>query len=596
MNAYNVIDAFSQAFFALLGIWAAVDRRHWFVRFVVVTGALLAALLIPAYEVVIEFGLQMTLIMAGVWIARGERHWPPRLSLETALLSMVVVAVAAAVVAHIPELQPGVWAFMLNIAVSTALFSLLALWVVFGPARLHTRLLLAFPCLVLFIALFHFGSAIEYMMWRTSGSFTWPAFREAYGWENVWWWLARNLPTIALAAPVMIGVLLLARESRWFDAASTIASNKSAFPRRAMVARVSLALILLVVLTPLLTLFYRLLTPPSLAEAPPLPSPNGFDDFVSAGNMVPPVLVNAVRAPTSRHAFKQVFIDLQPAADLVARGLQKDSLVPLEDLDRWGGVKNETAQAVDRAGSALYLRGEYLRRYGTIDQYLAELLALMKLEQEAGRGSIWMLSQFSNWQPVATSRLRSEIHRLDASQLRELGARLRELDSSREPFDQRAERQLLYDQNAVWTRRLNIILNRWSGKAPFASERTIDQWRVSHLRLFIADVAAQTFWLDHGRPADSWQELVPEYLPAIPRDAIVDAPLRYRRQGSRYVIYSISLDDIDERIRTLNYSGDQAVSGPHHPPLGKQIRDAAAAGLKRLGRRIQREGEAPAEP
>jgi hypothetical protein len=137
MNAYHVIDAFSQSFFALLAIWAAVDRRHWFVRFVVVSGALLAALLIPAYEVVIEFGLQMTIIMTVVWLARGEHHWPPRLSLETALLAMVVVAVVAAVVAHTPNLHPAVWAFMLNVGISTAYVGLLALWVVFGRAPLR---------------------------------------------------------------------------------------------------------------------------------------------------------------------------------------------------------------------------------------------------------------------------------------------------------------------------------------------------------------------------------------------------------------------------------------------------------------------------
>jgi hypothetical protein len=45
VDASHVIDAFSASFFGLLSIWTAVDRRHWFVRFVVVSGILLDAYL-----------------------------------------------------------------------------------------------------------------------------------------------------------------------------------------------------------------------------------------------------------------------------------------------------------------------------------------------------------------------------------------------------------------------------------------------------------------------------------------------------------------------------------------------------------------------
>ncbi len=103
MTVYHLIDALPAAFFGLLGIWAAVVRRHWFLRFTVVCVFLLVCLLIPAYEVVIEFGIAITLIMAGVWISRGFQRERFRFSLESALLAMVVVAIGSAVVAKVPE-------------------------------------------------------------------------------------------------------------------------------------------------------------------------------------------------------------------------------------------------------------------------------------------------------------------------------------------------------------------------------------------------------------------------------------------------------------------------------------------------------------
>jgi hypothetical protein len=195
-----------------------------------------------------------------------------------------------------------------------------------------------------------------------------------------------------------------------------------------------------------------------------------------------------------------------------------------------------------------------------------------------------MMEQPWSWHPVVISQLRTTIYRLNAQQLQDLAARLRELESSREPFEERAARQLLYDQNTVWTRRLAIILDGWSGTRQYEAHREAEKRRTMRQRLLIADLAAQAFWLEHQRPPDSWQELLPEYLPAVPQDAFAVGPLRFRREGPRYVIYSAAIDNIDDLIQTRSYQDDQAVSGPYHPPLEIQLRDAAAVGLKKLQR------------
>jgi len=60
-------------------------------------------------------------------------------------------------------------------------------------------------------------------------------------------------------------------------------------------------------------------------------------------------------------------------------------------------------------------------------------------------------------------------------------------------------------------------------------------------------VALERFRRDRGGalPA-SLAELVPRYLPAVPIDPMIDAPLHYRVQADAYVVYSVGLDQRDD--------------------------------------------------
>jgi hypothetical protein len=60
-----------------------------------------------------------------------------------------------------------------------------------------------------------------------------------------------------------------------------------------------------------------------------------------------------------------------------------------------------------------------------------------------------------------------------------------------------------------------------------------------------AAVALALFRARHGRFPDRLDELVPEVLPDVPQDPWAERPLRYRREGSGFVVYSIGEDLID---------------------------------------------------
>jgi hypothetical protein len=66
------------------------------------------------------------------------------------------------------------------------------------------------------------------------------------------------------------------------------------------------------------------------------------------------------------------------------------------------------------------------------------------------------------------------------------------------------------------------------------------------LRTAYTALAVERFNLATGRWPDKLEELVPRYLPSVPLDPFDGAPLRLARKGSAIIVYSISLDKIDQ--------------------------------------------------
>jgi hypothetical protein len=131
----------------------------------------------------------------------------------------------------------------------------------------------------------------------------------------------------------------------------------------------------------------------------------------------------------------------------------------------------------------------------------------------------------------------------------------------------------------------------------------MDEWQQrqhAETRLLIADAALQAYSLEHGRPPETLQQLVPEYLEEPPMDPFSSTPVKYLRDGSRYTVYSVGLDGDDDQGTPEDpaFNGDIAFAGPHVHPLWSQLGEAASAAWQKAQSLmpIPREGEAPAEP
>jgi hypothetical protein len=565
LDAFQVIDAFSAAFFGLLGIWAAVVERHWFLRVSVVSLFLLAALLIPAYEVLVEFGVQIATIALALRLYRHGLRGPRKFSMATALLAMLVAAVASAIGARIPTWPGDVWIRLVGIGLFAALASLLCLWIACGARRWSYRLIGGAAGVVCLLAAYYVGWFVSYLGDARYGSPEWQRKFEAY-FEISYFktWLAWALPTILVGGALMTSLLVLARVSGWFSSSDQPATQSAV---HVVLVRASLIFFAACITTPLLLILYILVNPP---EPPAIdsPNPNGYEDLIAAGEMVPDDMLRVLRQRSSMTVAEQTaFMEkLQPAFARIAEGLQKKCRVARPYADRHSPEYENDVNAGFNAYAALIVRMLHSEQFGTNAEYRGACLELMRFSEEITRGG--GIDIYNYFGPsIVAARLLDVAAELNASECRALVQELELFSQSREPHAAKVAVQKIVDQRSGWQPHLTYLRSEWSGRDNYPPPGGYWELRPeADFRLVLTAIAAQAFLLDNGHPPDSLTELTPNYLAKVPLDPFGSGPLRYRRRGGKFTVYSVGWDGdddggVEENLHNAG-GGDTVISGP----------------------------------
>ncbi len=556
MNPLQHIDAISTAFFGLLAIWAAIVRRHWFLRFAVVGVALLAALLIPAYDLAITFGIQIGLILLAVWLARGRQQWKPRLSLETAFLLTGVVAIATAVYVRVPHLPWSRWTEVLSDGISSAFLAIVCLWIVTGNAPLRFRLFFGLVGIVALLPLMHFGLALQRgVEWWQVGKDGWPTFMRFYDPEYLRTWPPTQIPKLFYGCTLFIAVLTLTRASGWFsDQESPPQSSRR---HMQIGARAGLIGMSLFIATPIAYLFFRLLTPEPLPNTS-LPVPNGHDDFVAAGQLTPPNLLIKARqvfaAASGSPILSQVQAELQllqPVYDRIEAGQHRDSAMDLRVLANPAQQtqRNDERDALRSAGEALWLKYAYQTKQGKVAGEAESLLEILAFVNKAYRGTgiTWLdYSDSGDAADYVVSSLGDMLPQCGAAECRDVARRLEELDRAHEPWEQRVHVERLLDIHEDWRSHLRIVLSEMGGWDPYEGHQ--DDWlrRLEQHRSVTMAHAVRAYCLECREPPPNAEALVPEYLVAVPEDPYNGKPMKLKTTKTTVIIYSVGKNGIDD--------------------------------------------------
>ena len=501
----------------VLAIWAGLGRGHWFLRMLVVVGAIALPVLIPAYELVVMVSVQSAVTMvpllairfflgtersvrhaAGPEGERPRRRAGPRrgqFAVRDLLLGTVLVAMLLGIAVAVPG----------------------TLWSPSAPrARFVPPGVTPAPAPGVFFgawgAVFGIGGLVA----------AWVALRRGPLWSR--------LPAVVPAVPMVPAMLWLAL---W----------RGSSGRRRWPARVALALLSLVLLAPLAIVYSCLLVPPPALPKPALPEPNGYVLALEAAKALANV---PVPQSTDRKAVKAAFQAAHGTTiDRGRRALDYPACVPLKfsEVD----IEGTDFQHVRQLARALRATAELAVLEGRLSdaaQCHADIVRLARASEHGGLLIHWLVG--GSIEAIGLHRLHALAGSLTPEQCRTTARVLAGAQAERESLESVLARDRAWTARALgWRGRLSSLLAPLT-RFVYGTSRLYQVGEArgeAKVRIVLTELAVRAYLVEQGRLPGKLADLVPAYLPAVPEDPTTGKPLVYRREGAGYRVSSPSFTD-----------------------------------------------------
>ena len=223
-------------------------------------------------------------------------------------------------------------------------------------------------------------------------------------------------------------------------------------------------------------------------------------------------------------------------------------LADIEDFRRRGGHFHSFAQVIDAEAVAAAESGDFARA--------AELAIVnIRLGTMLRRGGVYGHSETGDYcQSYGYQRLTTVRDKLSPESLRAALTVICRADSEKEDAAIRMARDQAFEERALgWMMRFRNVFKKLERHEFWNPEWEIDTFN----SLLRTDLAVRLFQHDRGRPPESLDELVPDYLSAVPLDPSAKSkqPLIYRVEEGGFVLYSINYAGTDNGGKFTNRRG-----------------------------------------
>jgi hypothetical protein len=281
------------------------------------------------------------------------------------------------------------------------------------------------------------------------------------------------------------------------------------------------------VVAALLVVVAVILTFSQPAPAPaPLPQPNGYDDFVKAGNMITD---DAADYGTLSQEELQAFVKKNAEAlKLVRTGLGRECRMPLE-YSATSETYVHNLPIMKRLAHSLTAEGRLAEMANRPADAAEAYLAVIRLGHAISHGGLIIDSLVSiAIDAIGTVRMEKLAPTLDAKQCREAAAALESCEAQREPTD------TIMRQERAWARRTYGLKGQLARLLMFKSlKQTEGKWvtkakaQQSRSRSLLIQLAARAYELEKGERPKSLADLVPAYLKTVPQDPVTGTNMAY---------------------------------------------------------------------
>ncbi len=288
-------------------------------------------------------------------------------------------------------------------------------------------------------------------------------------------------------------------------------------------------LITLIVVVVLTIFGWLIFNSRQLPASPPLPSPNGYDDFVKAGQLL------ADKTPDYRELsdenLRKLVTQNAQALNLVRTGLSRECRVPLVYSQSYMGDHLSELSSIKRLAQALNAEGRLAESEKRTNDAVVAYLEIIRLGQETMRGGVLIDSMVGvACEAIGLTGLQTLAANLNTGECRDVIKALETIEKKRESFEEVMQTEREWSRRAfpLYQRIVGSVMRLFSLASTKQAEQKAAirfQTQERQRRELLTRVASRAYELEKGRPAGSMAELVPDYLKVIPKDPLTSTDM-----------------------------------------------------------------------
>ena len=251
----------------------------------------------------------------------------------------------------------------------------------------------------------------------------------------------------------------------------------------------------------------------------PLPNPNGYDDLVKAGEMLPDVAGDYDKM--NQEQLQKAVSANAAAVSLARSGLSNQCRVPIQYSESYISKHLDDLACLKRLARTFVAEGILAEMNGRTNDAVQSFLDTVHLGNETLRGGVLIDGLVGiAIDAIGASHIQTLLPNLDTRTCRETASALESLDAQNQTWNEVAQQENNWSHATFRGWRYDLMrleVGRSAKAAIGSSKRKFDAQELKTRQLMIA-LAARAYELDKGHPPTTVADLVPEYLKAVPKN------------------------------------------------------------------------------
>jgi hypothetical protein len=301
------------------------------------------------------------------------------------------------------------------------------------------------------------------------------------------------------------------------------------------------AALVLGVVTLMVLIFGRSIT------LPPLPNPNGYDDFLQAGAFLSGQIGDY---RDMGHEDLQALVAANgKSLALVRSGFKKQCALPMQTYLVNRAAMSDDMPLFKQIAQLLAAEGRLAELDGRLDDAARSYLDAIRCGNEISRNG-FVINRLVGvaCSAIGSIPLAKLTPKLECEQLKPIIAELDKLDQATVTWKEtmRAEGVFMRRELRKTPNPIAWIPLWWQSRKAIEGAEVTHLRAVARLRLLETELALRCCLAEQAAPPKQLAELVPNYTQSVLQDPFSKQPLVYRVQGTNWLLYSIGPDRKDD--------------------------------------------------